>query len=31
MRKKNQTQLPILEPVSDHPQAKELEAISPNG
>jgi len=28
MRKKNQKQLPILEPVSDHPQAKELEAIS---
>jgi IS5 family transposase len=28
MRKKHQKQLPLLEPASDHPQAKELEAIS---
>lgn len=28
MRKKNQKQMPILEPVSDHAQAKELEVIS---
>lgn len=28
MREKHQKQMPILEPASDHPQAKELEAIS---
>ena len=28
MREKHQKQMPILEPVSDHPQAKELEVIS---
>ena len=28
MREKQQKQMPLLEPVSDHPQARELEAIS---
>ena len=28
MREKQQKQMPLMEPVTDHPQAKELEAIS---